>query len=1007
MSGPPTDRLIELFEQASELPLSERRTFIEEAAEGDTALLQALERMFDADSQPDFLEPGASLRRDLLESGTRRLGPFQLVDTLGSGGMGVVYQAEQDYPRRTVALKVLRRDFQRPSSLERFEREVEVLARLDHPGIARILEAGVDRDAEGLEAPYFAMEFVEGARDLLSWARGRSRSVRIEAFLSACDAVQHGHQQGVIHRDLKPANVLVDCEDQVKVIDFGVARLADSNGDSATRTGEIVGTLRYMAPEQLSARVADTRTDVHALGWMLFELLAECSPYDVEDRSLGEIAATLQERDPKPIASVGRDVPVDLGWIVHKALAKEPERRYATASELAADLRRFCEGRPVEAGPPSWRYEVSKFVRRNRLGVGAAAAVLLALIAGGAATLAAMLEAREEANKFRSVNTLLGSMFQATRLEQGGYDVRAAELLDAASELLDQIEGQPEVVGPLRRTLAESYLSLGLYAESEREVRLALELADFLDARDLGRSYVLFGEALLPQGRFDELDDWLGEAHSGVLGTGAAHEVGLEVIEARLASAMGEPERALAMFESLERAAAADALSDAMLSHATLSDAMRSWIAIGSVDTLTELGRLGDANDRADHWIATLESRPADTTLLTLRRQRATILSKRGRSSEALAEFESLLSESSERFGPEHQRTLGVLSDYAGALVGAGRPMEAVPLLEEVVRVREAREGPDSPAALSARSNLAVALGDIDGERAEEMIRQSWEARRGLLGPNHRRTLMDQQKLALHLREVGRSGEAEQVLRDLVERSRSALKDNDVLLHRNVTELGVQLLESGAFEEAATFLEQGWRGFQRCSGADDVSTLSAGSNYASAVLSCGDWDRAIGVCTEVRSGMQAVLPEDDQRLLIASNNLAAAYSQRGQPNLAAEQFRECLRWATAHLPERHPLRVDASENLAFALATAGRHAEAVEHFEVAIEGAELNTEVSDGRRSAYRLGYARSLAGAQRLQAALAQFDLVIEAEKARLGPDFQDWFDSLERERQAVSEGL
>ena len=323
-------------------------------------------------------------------------------------------------------------------------------------------EAGTHRTEHGQDQLFFALEYVEGAEDILEWSRGQDLETRLARFLDVCDAVQHGHQNGVVHRDLKPANVLVSADGNVKVIDFGVARALDAESEAtrATLPGEIVGTLYHMAPEQLegdSDRV-DTRADVYALGLLLYQLACDRLPYDVRGRPMTEVVRLIREASPVPLAKVDPSLPTDLGWIALRALEKEPERRYASASELAADLRRLLADLPVEARPPSRVYALRKFVRRNRWSVAASTLFVAAVLVGGIVSFVAMVRAGTEAGRFRSINDVLRGMFVSVRAEERGHDARVADLLDDAASEVDGI-ADPALRAPLRSTLARSYHS--------------------------------------------------------------------------------------------------------------------------------------------------------------------------------------------------------------------------------------------------------------------------------------------------------------------------------------------------------------------------------------------------------------------------------------------------------------------------------------------------------------------------------------------------------------------
>src|SRR5262245_20596627 len=298
-----------------------------------------------------------------------KVGGYTITRLIGEGGMGAVYEAEQDQPRRTVALKVIKAGFASPELLRRFAQESQALGRLQHPGIAQIYDAGTADTGYGPQ-PYFAMEFIRG-ETLIEYVRKHrlNTNQRLEIMAKVCDAVHHAHQRGLIHRDLKPGNILVDETGQPKILDFGVARVTDSDAQATMQTdvGQLVGTLAYMSPEQVLADPLelDTRSDVYALGVILYELLAGQLPY-VISKKIHEVLHTIREEDPSRLSSINRSFRGDIETIAAKALEKDKARRYASAAELASDIERYLKDEPIAAQPPTTLYQVQKFTRRHK-----------------------------------------------------------------------------------------------------------------------------------------------------------------------------------------------------------------------------------------------------------------------------------------------------------------------------------------------------------------------------------------------------------------------------------------------------------------------------------------------------------------------------------------------------------------------------------------------------------------------------------------------------------------
>lgn len=426
-------RIEELFALASALPPSERTRAVRDAASDDPSLagevFALLEHLDDEFLDPDrFASERAGLALEGMLPVAARIGRYTVLGTLGSGGMGVVYLAEQEKPRRQVALKVIAGAFVRDSSLARFEREAELLGRLQHPGITHIYEAGVADYGFG-PRPFIAMERIEG-EPITVHARKASLDTRQRVALMAqvCDAVEHAHQRGVIHRDIKPGNIFVDTHGNPKVLDFGIGRALDDAGN-ATATGGVLGTLAYIAPEQLGdSSQAGVRSDVYALGAVLFELLAGRTPHLVREMTLTEAIRVISEQGAPRLSAVNPEMKGDLDAVVGKALDREPDRRYRSAGELADDLRRWLEGEPILARRDSLLDALGRTAQRNTVALRAGAAVLVALAIAGAG--AASLAWRNSALAAKELDARRSaeSMLETARRERARADDEARRL---------------------------------------------------------------------------------------------------------------------------------------------------------------------------------------------------------------------------------------------------------------------------------------------------------------------------------------------------------------------------------------------------------------------------------------------------------------------------------------------------------------------------------------------------------------------------------------------------
>ena len=488
-----------VFMAALDLSPPQRGSFVEERCGSDSELRAEVVLLLANDAAPDKLldspVPPERTTKSLRASPDElceRIGRYEIRGIIASGGMGTVYEAVQDNPRRAVALKVLRQGFAGSSSLRRFRHESEILGKLRHPNIAQVHDAGTFDHGDGAQ-PFFAMELIKG-QPLVKYADAESLDTRqrIGLFVKVCDAVQHAHHKGVIHRDLKPDNILVDEHGEPKVLDFGVARITDSDIRATTlRTdiGELIGTVPYMSPEQVGGDPdeLDTRSDVYSLGVVLYELLAGRLPHDLRDKKIPEAVRMIGEEDPIPLSSADRSFRGDLDTMVAKALEKDRNRRYQSAGDLAADARRYLTDEPIVARPASTFYQLRKFARRNRALVGGVLGMFVLLVVGVIGTSTGLMHAQREAAKSAAINAYLLRFFAlmnpAEEFDELG-DVAAtgraltlADLADRAAEELETAFPEwPDLRADMHFRLGRAYYGLGRTKRYGTHVRRAYEL---------------------------------------------------------------------------------------------------------------------------------------------------------------------------------------------------------------------------------------------------------------------------------------------------------------------------------------------------------------------------------------------------------------------------------------------------------------------------------------------------------------------------------------------------
>jgi len=512
MSFPRHARISESFLQAVELDPSARKEFLDRACEGDPELRAQIESLLLHDDRyPQELKTGSMVQHaEQVLSAPGSVGPFVLMEKIGEGGMGVVYRAEQRDPiRRQVALKLIKRGLETEQILRRFEAERNVLALMDHPGIAKVLDAGTIED----DRPYFAMEYVRGmpVHQFCDW-HGLDIPSRLELFLRICDAVQHAHQNAVIHRDLKPSNVLVTTTDGrpvPKIIDFGIAKALAPGPESAalTEAGQVIGTLEYMSPEQvLFPQGADTRADVYSLGALLYEMLCGSPPFESETpvgTGLVDLRRRVLEVDPSlpstrvDSTSRARLLRGDLDSITMKALEKDRDRRYGSVSAMAADLRRHLNHEPVEARPTTAAYRLMKYARKHRTAAVIVAALTPVLIGLSVVMTIQTGRIARERDRAEQVSEFLVRFYESPVFTPERHVRPTPEdiLLGSAGKIDAALGDRPELQARLTHQMGRTLSAIGRFDEAQALLETAYSMLRELEGshhpRTLTASYDL------------------------------------------------------------------------------------------------------------------------------------------------------------------------------------------------------------------------------------------------------------------------------------------------------------------------------------------------------------------------------------------------------------------------------------------------------------------------------------------------------------------------------------
>jgi serine/threonine protein kinase/tetratricopeptide (TPR) repeat protein len=710
-----------IFATASQKPPTERADYLNEACGADADLRRKVERLLKAhDAAGEFLESpaerpvGTINYEPIAEQVGAKIGPYVLREQIGEGGFGLVFVAEQTEPvKRKVALKVIKPGMDTREVMARFEAERQALALMDHPNIAKVLDAGSTDSGR----PYFVMELVRGIPVTEYCDKNQlAPKERLELFVTVCQAIQHAHQKGIIHRDVKPSNVLVTSHDGkpvAKVIDFGVAKAINqqlSERSIYTNFAQMIGTPLYMSPEQaeMSGLDIDTRSDIYSLGVLLYELLTGTTPLEKKkfaQAAYDEIRRLIREEEPpKPstrlstsdaIASIAAQRHMepaklsklmrgDLDWITMKCLEKDRTRRYETANGLARDIQRYLSDEPVEACPPSATYRLRKFAKKNRAALATAAAIILLLVAGIAGTTFGMI--------------------RATRAERAALAAKEAEA---------EQRGVAEANEQKARAAAAAETKSNKEAqEREAETKAVLNFVEnkvFAAARpkghDGGQGY----------------DVKLADAVKAALPFVKKSFTTQPLIEARLRITMGN-----------------------------------SFLCLGDQKTAAE-------QFQAARQIFTERLGPDHPYTLGSMNNLAMCYAESGRMQEAIPLYEETLKLQKFKLGPDHPDTLASINNLATCYDEVGRTQEALKLHEESLRIMKTKFGPDNIETLASMVNLSVVY-RIVGRHADaiKLLEEALPIMKAKL-PDHPFTFNCMESLALCYDEVGRIPEALQL----------------------------------------------------------------------------------------------------------------------------------------------------------------------------------------------------------------------------------------------------
>ncbi|MGP1272537.1 MAG: tetratricopeptide repeat protein [Phycisphaerales bacterium] len=880
---PVMDRALRVYRELVDAAPADERVWLQERCGDDSELLRAVAGMLEGGDDDARLIPAVDdmLRAESVPPSDApagiRIPGIELGRLLGRGGSGDVYQGRQLQPGRAVAIKLLRAGLASERAKSRFEQESRVLATLSHPAIATMYQAGTAAHPSGAEIPYFVMELVEGV-PLTKAAHALEPTARAALLARVARGVHAAHQAGVVHRDLKPGNILVDAQGQPKILDFGIARLLDdATGSVHTVTGEVLGTLSYMSPEQIDPSVGrlDTRTDVYSLGVLMYEALTGRRAIEQDECSSIEIATRILRGDLPRLDARSLGLPSDCDAVYRKATDPDPDRRYDSAAAFAEDLERLCDGRPVSARAPTTAYLLSRYARRNPAVVTIACLlVVTAAVLGTLATVGfvsasrqrdAAIEANERAERERdaAIETgarletsyrFLRSMISSADPDIDGPDVRVVDLLDRwAATIEQQSIGDPVAQIDLHRTVGWTYASLSLHDQAVHHFERALDLAR--PRFEPGDAVMLnlatdIANSLVHTGELERAVQIAQNAVDLVVLTDA------ESVETRVAAliALGEAQRmtgsARAAIETLEEAVE---LGETRLGD-TNEHTRSALSALGR--SYLELQLAADAVELYERLVTSTRASLGGDSPSTLKAigNLATALGYAGDAERSVELFESVIDRMEQVLGTDHYDVRTFRGNMVDVLAATGRSDEALELSRRVVADERRIGGGAHPDTAVALNNYTVLLMQLDRpkeahEAAEELVRVSNEA----FGPDHPRSMLALRNYAQACELIGERDEAVRIQQDLLARQQRLLgpTEYDTLVTHNNLGMLLRSMERG--DEAVEHLrvvvehtgpESGYPGFlyaifQR--------------NLARCLLAAGRLDEAASVLDDARA----------------------------------------------------------------------------------------------------------------------------------------------------------
>ncbi len=937
------NRVREVFADALEVAQADRLDFIRKACDGNEAMYHEVVSLLDADANTHDILKGQAY--DLLKKVSEdpeyeHIGSYQLLELLGVGGMGKVYLARRNEGgfEQSVALKLVRNNLNTERAAERFRAERQILAKLHHPNIAQLYDGGFTKD--GL--PFFTMEYVDGV-PVTDYCNQQRLSIaeRLRLFMDICAAVHYAHQNLIVHRDIKPGNILVTADGQVKLLDFGIAKFMtlDKEQDALTREGERILTPFYASPEQILGEAVTTASDIYSLGAVLYQLLTGKRPFQGDDATPFVLHQQITEEEPprpstaitdhahvdgsdqtsevafRPGTAVGeirRQLSGDLDNICLMALRKEPDRRYESAAQLAADIQNYLGNRPVNARPATWGYRTAKFIARNRVATAISTLAVLVLISMASFYTVNLRAERDkaqlEARKSAQISGFLSDLFDVSDPENSlGETITARELLDrGAREVEYGLAEQPGVQADMREEIGNVYRKLGLYDQSEPLIRKSLEQRRELFGnvhQDVAESLASLGWLLVDQGKYEEAAETFSmsrEIYQKLYGENNIRAIEMESLLGRVYTLQRKDSLALVHLEA-------------------------SFLEAKAV--------LGADNPELTHYMGDLASGYKNY----------------GQYDEAESIMREVLTIRKDAYGDQDPRVASILYRL-GRLMYVRRDLaQADSCFQASYEVQRQIYGPDHPAVADLMQNMAeVAKSRRDYPRADSLFRESLAIRLRAYGEEHPSIATTKDYIARILRRQKRYDEAMTWHQEALELKVKLLGREHPSVGNTLNNIGRVLQYRGDLQGALKITKEALDIYEKATVRTNPNAATIRHNYARLLRDVGRYEESALFLEESIETQRIIVGPEHRRVMDELNNLGYVRHQLKQYDLAIKAYREelALRIKTSKPGYWRIGRVQRL--LGQSLAAAEQFAEAEEMLTSAVEHLEPHREEKKG-----------------------------------------------------------